>query len=161
MYKDETNTEIWYYTMLQDETDTEICYHPMCNNMKRTLRLATIQCNKMKPTLRLVTIQCNKMKPTLTFPTTQCNMMKPILRFATLECNKNETDYNVPVCSGTQKEQHQDSFFNMAVFLFKLCYPKRYCACLISMCFCGTLHHTCITCHNIHHISPFTTYCFS
>ena len=68
---------------------------------------------------------------------------------------------NVPVCSGTQKEQHQDSFSNMAVFLFKSCYTKRYCACLISMCFRGMLHHTCITCHNIHHISPFTTYCFS
>ena len=61
------------------------------------------------------------------------------------------TPYNVPVCSGTQNEQHQDSFSNMAVFLFKSCYPKRYCACLISMCFHGMLHHTCITCHNIHH----------
>ena len=61
------------------------------------------------------------------------------------------TPYNVPVCSGTQKEQHQDSFSTMVVFLFKSCYTKRYCACLISMCFHGMLHHTCITCHNIHH----------
>ena len=81
--------------------------------------------------------------------------------FAFLGNNILISNYNVPVCSGTQKEQHQDSFSNMAVFLFKSCYTKRYCACLISMCFCGMLHHTCITCHNIHHISPFTTYCFS
>ena len=70
-------------------------------------------------------------------------------------------NYNVLIHSSTQKEQHQDSFSNMAVFLFKSCCTKRYCACLISMCFRRMLHHTCITCHNIHHISPFTTCCFS